>query len=149
MRPVVYEGAATQAGTMADGHVFLAKQGVRIEMRLLGREIECEIVRTEVRKSVDGLSRASPRLPEYLNTYLSSFGSCKETVRGVLCEGLVCLEATAPPQTLVCSDVLWSPHSYYLIVRDGGLEGVAINRDAADDRVNHVGRVRVWRVETA
>ena len=146
MRPVVYEGVVTQAGTMADGHVFLAKQDMRIEMRWLGRDVECEIVRTEVRKSVDGQSRASSRLPPYLNEYLSSFGSCRETVRGVLCEGLVCLEATAPPQPLVHSDVRWSPHSYYLIVRSGGLEGVAINRDVNDDRVNHVGRVRVWRV---
>ena len=141
-----YEGVVTQAGTMIDGHVFQAKQAVRMVVRPVDKGVECEIVRTEVRKSVDGHSRASPRLPQYLNAYLSSFGSCKEAVRGVLCEGLMCLEATAPPQTLVYSDVLWSPHSYYLIITDGWLEGVAINRDVDDDRVSHVGRVRMWRV---
>jgi hypothetical protein len=143
----VYEGVVTQAGTMMDGHVFLAKQAIRMAVRPVDGGVECEIVRTEVRKSVDGLSRASPRLPPYLNAYLSSFGSCKETVRGVLCEGLMCLEAIAPPQPLVRSDVLWSPHSYYLILAGDGLKGVAINRDVDDDRVNHVGRVRMW--ETA
>ena len=148
---VVYEGLVTQSGTMMDGHTFRAVQNIRMVMQIDNRDIQCEILRTESQKFVDNSALLSPTLPLYLNQYLSSFGSCRERVRGLWLEedeGLVCLKAYELPEMLRGSDVKWSPHLYFLMVYEGGkrLDGIAINQDRPDDRENDVGFVFVQRV---
>jgi hypothetical protein len=141
-QPIVFQGTVTQSGTMKDGHRFKAVQKIRMLIHpAKDSRIECEITRTEWEKSVDRHSSPSPGLPAYLNEYLSTFGACRERVRGVWCAGLMCLEAAAMPVVTDSSAVQWSPHSYLLIINDGRASGVAINREAPDDRANDFGRV--------
>jgi len=143
-RPIVFEGTVTQSGTMKDGHRFKAVQRIRLTIHpAKDSRIQCEIERTEEEKYVDRHSHPAPTLPPYLNEYLSSFGACREKVRGVWCAGIMCLEPVGRPEIVWTSSVLWSPHSYFLVVNDGCASGVAIDRDRLDDRVEDYGRVRM------
>ena len=145
---IIFQGTVTQSGTMKDGHRYRAVQQMRMVVHpAKDSRIECEITRTEQDKLADHHSRPSPALPAYLNEYLSAFGACRERVRGVWCAGLMCLEAAGMPVVTKASAVQWSPHSYLLIINDGCVSGVAINREAAlDDRTNDYGRVCLRRV---
>jgi hypothetical protein len=143
-----FQGTVTQSGVMGDGHRFRAVQAIDLELSCpddAEQAVECTIRRTERAKTVDETSLPSPELPLYLQQYLSSFGSCleKATGRWYRPEGLIMLTESERPAVLTPSDVLWSRHTYMLLLEADGvvLSGFAINMDDLADRTEDQGRL--------
>jgi len=142
-----YTGVVTQKGIMKeDGLLYEARQKCTLKLTRLDSvsHVECEIVRMEDVKLVNGSSQIDPHFPEYIRSYLSSNGSCVEYATGTYdtFSSLLILRSNRPT-TVIGSAVVWSPQLYTLVVTGRRITGPVFCLDTMDDRNNDVGTLAV------
>jgi hypothetical protein len=151
----VCRGVVAQTGTLKDGD-FRYEALQRCEIRFTevdGTRVACEIHRKEMFKLVNGHSlddrEAVRALPDFLQRYLHSQGSCVEQAEGTF-DPFTCIltmKSQWPQPDHLSEDVVWSPHLYTLMANDKCISGAVFCLDRMDDRESGVGSLLVMSVD--
>jgi len=75
-----WEGLETQTGRMDDGHFFQYWQLVVLHWDPCIGKVECSLSRIECLKEADGCAEPQPGFPDYLKSWLTTFGASMESI---------------------------------------------------------------------
>lgn len=138
----VFAGTVTQSGIMIEGqyHYHALQTCTLIIKSLAQGATTCEIRRVESKKFINGQPIPLHNWPEYLQQYLTTWGSAVESAVGTYCPrtGVLLLRGEEPV-VAVKSSVQWSPHVYALLVDDGVIKGLAFDLGEGADYVSETG----------
>ena len=142
----VFKGTVTQTGAVTDGgYCYEALQTCTLTVvSVRGEAVVCDVGRVESEKFIDGESGWRLSLPDYLNSYLTTWGSCVERAIGTYdpFTGFLLLKGQRL-KVVRESEVQWSHHYYALVVDGSRVTGPVFCLEKMEDRDSGVGALVV------